>query len=343
MGKKGSFQELVLGPLFPLIIAFVVFLLMLNYTSSVAKSSYFEREFMSRDVGLLIESIEASPGSVSLTYPQQNIKNDITLVVTKTYVKTYSYDVDPKLAPSKTSQYFFIPSILPITELTAAPKVVKDSNGKIQVYGYDLYFAKSSGGLIPSSIQKTVPKESAKGSCGLLNTAVEDWYATKKVYIGVLPSGNSKTTKDGEATSQVFANRVCTSFPTSGFFPINNCNPITSSIDVKDADFIMLIYVNEDSHDKTIKVYFQDGQSDASSKSQEMGCFAENSIGSIGVKFNGNISEEKISDSLKPQVDGIAAGKPVIAVEIGNIEELEKADIQNIGKALQSAVEEYYR
>ncbi len=68
--KKATIFEKPIWLLMDLLVAILVFFLLMYYVNNVGESLTFEREFLSKDIALLIESLYASPGDVSLKYPQ---------------------------------------------------------------------------------------------------------------------------------------------------------------------------------------------------------------------------------------------------------------------------------
>lgn len=64
-GKKGSIEYDFITEL---ITATIVIVVLFNYLSTVGTDSVFEQNFMARDLGLLIDTAYAAPGSLAITY-----------------------------------------------------------------------------------------------------------------------------------------------------------------------------------------------------------------------------------------------------------------------------------
>ena len=68
--KKATIFEKPIWFLIDLVISIVVFIMLLSYVDRVGESLTFERDYLAKDISLLIESIYASPSSLVLKYPQ---------------------------------------------------------------------------------------------------------------------------------------------------------------------------------------------------------------------------------------------------------------------------------
>jgi hypothetical protein len=357
LNKRGD-AEVVLAPLAPLIIVIGVFILLLIYISGVGQSSYFEREFLTRDIGLMVGALQAAPYNVQINYPSENgdKAKDLKINITKNYVEAYTYNLDPKIAPSKVSRFYLFPSIMPITELNAAPKVEKGGDGKDITYSYRLYFMKDITGIIPSMNNKNTPTEKGESYFNPIYTAIENWYQTPKVYIETIYDSDGKT-EDRDIKGTDLLKSLCSFLDISGGEGIYSSEDIHSSdncvysreqsdekkkariLNLEKADFVLIIYVNELKQDSTIIDIYPVGQTgDFAAKSLKL---ADISLGNLKA-VNIVSSKKQLEGALKARALNIASGKPAILVEIGNLEKIKKDDLAKIESALYSSVKTYY-
>lgn len=338
-GKKGNLQELVLGPLFPVLIAFVIFILMLNYTSSIAKSYYFEREFIARDVGLMVEAIRASPNDVQINYLEEANKkySELNININKDYVETYGYNVDPKKSPSKTSRFWIFPSKLIVNDFNAAPRVEKAADGSDNIFSYNLYFIKTSLGITPSSDQKNIPQKPVE-TCAYINTFLDNWDAIKRVYVTTLYSGGERKTSDGY-TGEMFAKSICTSITPYNGILSSQCTYSSAQVPTN-AELVILIYVNQDQNtNPALNIYYLEGQDESATKSQKLECITASKLEPV---YSGKVGTSQMSSELASKARSVAGTKPVIVIEVNRIEELGKGDDEKIGFAVYEAIKTYY-
>ena len=344
LNKRGD-AELELTALSPLIIVLGVFIILLVYISGVGESSYFEREFLTRDIGLMLGALQASPNNVQVNYPIENSNKakDLKIDINQKYVEAHAYNLDPKIAPSKVSRYYLFPSILPIVELNAAPKIEKDSNGKDITYSYRLYFLKDSSGITPSMDNKNSPAEKNEGYIkNMIYTAIENWYATSKVYIETMYNPGGKT---GEIKGDVLLKSICSFLDRTkgeGIYSGNNCEPTIPEIRkdlVLKADYVIILYVNGEKQDSTVIDIYPVGQTgDTAAKSEKLASLLEGNLNRVSMVS----SKKQIEGPLKSAAIDIASGKPAILVEIGNIDKIVKGDIKTITDAVYESVNTYY-
>ncbi len=346
--KRGNFQELVLGPLFPLIIVFAVFLILLSFTNAVAQSSYFEREFLTKDIGLVIESLQASPYDVQLNYPDENSKHakELKITINKNYVQANPYNVEPLLSPSKTSKFLLFQSNMPVADFVAAPKVEKDQNGVDMPYSYRLSFLKNINGISSSSNQNNIPVQNDESYFkSIINTQVSEWAETPHVYVDMFYTPSDKDFKSA-IDGKIMLRDICRTLDltvSKGIYSLNDCTYPQASNDRKKqaetSDLIVILYVNEQKQTKeTIDVYYSDKNDVSGKKSQKLA-----GLSLINLKPTYSDTEMKrMYASLILSVEQISESKPVIVVEIGNVEKLNRQDIEKIGNSLISAIRSYY-
>ena len=94
-----------------LLLAIVIFLILASYVDRASEETTFEKNFLARDIALLIDALYASPGNVNLEYPQDTFwftfefnKNqvqvyDVTEIPTPTLIDraVYPYIEDSNL------------------------------------------------------------------------------------------------------------------------------------------------------------------------------------------------------------------------------------------------------
>ena len=125
--KRGNLIEMLLSPMFLLLIVLtLVFLPLLKYTSDIGKSSYYEREFLSRDVGLMIAALQASPNDAMVNYGEKTY--GLYLLIKPGSVQAYSDD--PESSKARVSSFQLIPSKLRMEKFSFGPKTEKDQEGE---------------------------------------------------------------------------------------------------------------------------------------------------------------------------------------------------------------------
>ena len=67
--KKGIIHDLFFN-VFELILAFIVVLALLNFVSDVAEQTIFKKNYLARDISLLVNTLYAAPGKVEYTYDE---------------------------------------------------------------------------------------------------------------------------------------------------------------------------------------------------------------------------------------------------------------------------------
>jgi hypothetical protein len=349
-GKRGN-VELVIGPLFPLLLVVAVFILLLVYISVVSQSSYFEREFLTRDIGLMVEALEAAPHNVQINYPSENGDKAKKLMITinNKSVEAHDYNLDPKIVPSKVSKFVLFPSNMQVKEFVASPRVEKDTNGKNITFTYRLYFLKDANGITPSMNQVGIPTQINENSYkGLIDTAIEKWYQTPKVYLDLMYLDAGEKTGDGN-TGDVLLKNICNVLLAGvgkGIYTLNECDNnklLTQTLDerkekAKNADFIVFLYLNDKKQDySTITIYTLNNGGDSTTKSEKLGGLASIALASMNYNVDKKaFDEQRFSDALE-----IASSKPGIIVEIGNLKGLNKED-DKIGDGIRKAIDQYY-
>ena len=77
LGKKGLVEQIQLETIMELFLAAIVGIALFIYVSNVSSNSLFEQNFMARDLGLLVDTIYASPGNISYIYDTTIAENKI--------------------------------------------------------------------------------------------------------------------------------------------------------------------------------------------------------------------------------------------------------------------------
>ncbi|MBR9691043.1 hypothetical protein GOV08_05160 [Candidatus Woesearchaeota archaeon] len=349
--KRGNIIEMVLNPLFHVLIAFGIILLLLNYTTSVGKSSYYEREFLSRNTGLMIEALQAAPNNVTAKYTLST--HGLILSFEKDKVVAYPHDVDPETSNVKVSAYPIIPSSLKIDENILKPNIITGAKGKEVPFPFKLSFQKTSERIIPTT-EGYSPKheEQKEANCIFVNTLDEVWADQKKVLIDVIDVGKQGATKDN-ILSSTFAAGICGSLTLGtsdkAFLPINSdCKTLGMSIDdhIKkienlNPDLLIILFVNTNNEtENTLKIYYVGDGADKN-KEIKLACQIISKLLDADIKYT---SAQKIG-GLPPYLSHISSvlkGRTSILIDVGNINHLQNKDIKQISEALHDAVKTYY-
>jgi len=145
--KKATIFEKPIWFLIDLIVSIVVFIMLLTYVDQVGESLTFERDFISKDIALLIDSVYASPSSLSLKYPQN------------TFWFSYKFEdnqvsvIERGLLEKKARNEFITDKNLRFTEQTFSPgKEFVDKRSFIEKY------------FSPSTLFSTYKPELPKGT-----------------------------------------------------------------------------------------------------------------------------------------------------------------------------------
>lgn len=348
-GKRGD-VELQFSALSPLIIVFLVFIILLVYVGAVGSSTYFEREFLTSDIGLMIEALQAAPYNAQVNYPSDNSEKakKLKIIINKNFVEAHNYDINPKIAPSKTSRYNIIPSSIDVIETSMSPRIEKDTNGGDIAFSYRLYFYKTQDEISASMDQKNSPLEENSGVMkNIIDTFVDNWYENQKVYIDLMYNKGAATgTKvDGE----VLLTNICRYLDITvrdGVYSLNDCTyRLTLSIEerikaAEKADLVVILYVNEKKPDSdTIDVYTLNQGGDLSAKSEKLAALSLKTLEESTIY---NSKSGKLEDPLRSDVLKIASGKPAIVVEIGYLQNPENKDVDSLGRAILGAIDTYY-
>jgi len=79
-GKKGDMEQTIYFVIFEIILVAITAIALFNYTNNLAKSTSFEREAMSRDLALLIDTIYMAPGNLHYTYDNNYTTFDFRVI-----------------------------------------------------------------------------------------------------------------------------------------------------------------------------------------------------------------------------------------------------------------------
>ena len=78
-GKKGGGEELVYLTLFTLLFLILLTFFLFQYADSWKDSTFLERTYLAKDIGLLSEALQLVPGDVKVTYPKELIDMQIEM------------------------------------------------------------------------------------------------------------------------------------------------------------------------------------------------------------------------------------------------------------------------
>lgn len=323
INKRGNLTEMVLSPMFALIIVLaLVFIPLLKYTTAVGQSAYFEREFYSKDLGLMVSALQAAPNNVILNY--NNVKS-VNVTFKSNYIETHGYDVNPLNSPSKVSRFHIFPSSVEVIGVTLSPGIITDEKGNSNPIAYSIMLNKDSKTITASSSNGFTANVQKKDSVDL---AIDDFiskiYEEKKIYIDTIGSGITSDNNDGV----IFGKRICTGvLPGKSFLndcPLDNRATLEDRIKLaKAADFIIVIFVNEESGDD-LTVYYYEGTGETVDKSKKIADYAVKMFSNGRFVMTRDDIAHLDNDEIKKIISKDKVG---IVIEIGNVDELKASDI----------------
>lgn len=89
--KRGSWQIEILKPVFELILIFlIIFLPLLYFANSFSTVQGYEKIFLAKDIGLLVDTMYVGQGKTTLTYPENTSQYSVDFKTNKVQV----YDID---------------------------------------------------------------------------------------------------------------------------------------------------------------------------------------------------------------------------------------------------------
>ena len=113
--KKATIFEKPIWFLIDLVVSIAVFFMLLAYVDQIGESLTFERDFLAKDIALLIDSIYASPSSLTLKYPQNTFWFDYKF-------EDNGVTVSEKGLGKKSQSEFIRDNNLEFTEKTISPE-----------------------------------------------------------------------------------------------------------------------------------------------------------------------------------------------------------------------------
>ena len=90
-GKKGQDSEIFFN-LFELILAVIVFWALLKFIYGVGQQTTFEKNYLSRDFALLVNTVYSAPGDISYIYSENAPKESLTFNFIPNKVEVYGND-----------------------------------------------------------------------------------------------------------------------------------------------------------------------------------------------------------------------------------------------------------
>ena len=87
-GKKGISDEIFFN-VFEIILAIIVIVSLLNFINDVSEQTIFEKDYLARDMALLINTLYTAPGDVSYTYNENAPKSKFIYEFSPNKVEVY--------------------------------------------------------------------------------------------------------------------------------------------------------------------------------------------------------------------------------------------------------------
>jgi len=90
--KRGEIVEVVLMPAMIMLLAFAVFLVMFNWVGKIGETTTFQKEFLAKDIALLIDSLYTVPGQAVVYYSKKTF--NFTIEISENKVEVYENKSD---------------------------------------------------------------------------------------------------------------------------------------------------------------------------------------------------------------------------------------------------------
>lgn len=362
--NKRGILEKPLWFLIDLIITVIVIYYSATYVDQITSTTVFEKNFLSKDIALLIDSLYSSPGEVLLKYPQ------------KTLWFSYEFDhnrvkvFEEKLFASSQESYFIEDKNLKFSPVTLSPqKEIENKKSFIDKYFSsanifsirtpdlepgtytDIFFDKDANKLgitkekiehkIEFRCQEIPTKEDTKQKAilidqGYTNNEEPDMLAAS---IGYSIYNNIK-----ESFRQVYHSRIGEIWDLKS--NIKKIDDTTLNKRLDSSDMIISIKIGDNQNKlNTVKAYYSsESNEEIKKKSEKLACLILNKLL--------DESELKIDGAntlpVKNQLD-IKKDKVAVLLEIGNMQIKENNPIKQtetisrIGKSISEGIIKYYR
>lgn len=310
--KKGNLIETVLSPFFILlVILVVVFWPLLNYTTSLGSSSYFERELLTRDLGLLIESMQASPNDVELQY---NVKTkQLSMIIEDGIVKAYPYDVKPETSPGLVTGFKINPSNVKIIKSSIGPIVKKDDKGKEYTLEYGLNIQKSGDKIIILKNDQNIP-ESKSSVFEFIDTFEKDWKKAEDISVYFIEDALDSNEISKNLCKSLVIKNAKFSTPTSkceiGTVSKRSCN---------DANMI-IIFIESNIPKNKINLYYY-GDDNNQLRAKKLASIILNKLTIDFSDFNSNVEGEYEKLLNFNELSG-CLDVPVIIIEVSSVSDM---------------------
>jgi len=92
-GKKAesNFWDIIF-PTFQFLLVLAVFLMLGIYVQNLASGKTLEKNYYARDIALLVDTVNAAPGDVFYTYPNNLEKYELGIKIEENFVVIYDKD-----------------------------------------------------------------------------------------------------------------------------------------------------------------------------------------------------------------------------------------------------------
>ena len=340
--KRGNLTELVLSPMFVVLIVLgLVFFPLLKYATSVGQSSFFEREFYAKDLGLMISAFQAAPNNVIVNY--ERVRN-VNVSFTPNYIESFAYNIDPSKNPSKVTKFHIFPSSIDILKIMVGPSVVTDDKGNSNPIEYNIVLNKNDKSIsIASSngFSNTIIP-SRQGLDAVIDSFVSHIYEKKSIYIDTIHGSgilNDNTSAD------IFGRVICNGIGgRNDYLKSSPDCDIAGRIDLqkkikfaKNADFVVLIFVNDNLISDDLKIYYYEGSSEFSDKSNKIASYATTLFENKNYVIRRRNLDELKNSEVSLILDKSRSG---FVIEIGKIDTKGKDDISKISDVLSKLLSE---
>jgi len=362
--KKATIFEKPIWFLIDLIVSVAVFFMLLAYVDQIGESLTFERDFLSKDIALLIDSMYASPSSLTLKYPQN------------TFWFSYKFEdntvevSERGLLEKKSQSEFIKDKNLGFTEKTISPKKeFEDKRSFIEKYlspftifsvykpelpegaSVNLYFLKNNKELDINREELILRPD--KLVCGNIVTKEN---SQEKVIL--IDQGDwDKNDKRPQITAAIafsIYNNIKDKFKEIKHTRIGNIEDLkkertartTIRKNIDNSDIILILQIgNYQDQRNVIKAYYSSKSKDEfKEKSKKLACLIVNSI--LSNEKLGNIDGISIIESDNSLIE---KDKIAVLFEIGNININEEENmvlkvegINQIARSIEEGLDVYY-
>lgn len=347
-GKRGAFNTVV-NWIIQLAIPGLFLLTMLGWISETASNDLFERNYLARDLALVVDTIYASPGNVKVVYP--TLSRGYTLEFTHNRVDVYDQTVDINPPLFRRGIYIYAEDLnIPIQPVVLAPDIdFEVGEAPTQEDYVQPIFYKDSEKMVVSNEALDTP-ENLFLNCPFVDTKDEAWLTNKKIYIDPGHGENYEPAKEWQ-NARIIAdgiNMLSTNiYSTKGSFDNTEDIPLSQRISAsQNADILISLHMADEHFSKNDMKAYVSAQSGFRDESVKLGCLIINKlIPRLNQKFTSFTIIPVTPSHSDPHTAILKVNKPAVVLELGNVQspaELSEQDLSFIADSIFEALGDYF-